>query len=351
MTPAPGALLALLSALLFGASTPFAKLLLDQVDPWMLAGILYLGSGAGLLLVEGARRLGGLKGGREARLRGIQWGWLALAILFGGVLAPGLLMYGLAGASAAAAALLLNLEAIFTALLAWFVFGESFDRRIALGMAAISAGALVLSWPGQAAAGHPTAVLAIAGACLAWAIDNNVTRKVALTDPVQIAWPKGCAAGLVNVVIALSAGSTLPPARSALASALVGFLGYGVSLVLFVRALRDIGAARTGAYFSLAPFFGALLAVLLFGQELSLSLVMAAVLMGAGVWLHLTEHHTHAHGHAALEHEHAHVHDAHHEHAHDGGEPAGEPHSHRHRHRTLRHRHPHYPDPHHDHPH
>ena len=191
MTPAPGALLALVSALLFGASTPFAKLLLDQVDPWMLAGILYLGSGAGLLLVEGARRLGGRRVGREARLRGTQWGWLALAILFGGVLAPGLLMHGLAGTSAAAAALLLNLEAIFTALLAWFVFGEHFDRRIALGMAAISAGALVLSWPGQAAAGRPTAVLAIAGACLAWAIDNNLTRKVALTDPVQIAWPKG----------------------------------------------------------------------------------------------------------------------------------------------------------------
>jgi drug/metabolite transporter (DMT)-like permease len=351
MRAAPGPILALVSALLFGASTPLAKLLLRDMEPWLLAGILYLGSGAGLLLVDGARRLAGPAHRREAKVHGTQWIWLALAILFGGVLAPGLLMYGLAGTSAAAAALLLNLEAIFTAVLAWFVVGENFDRRIAAGFGSIALGAVVLSWPGGSAAGSVTAILAITGACLAWAIDNNLTRKVSLTDPVQVAWPKGCVAGVANVAIALSSGSSLPSGGSALGAGLVGFLGYGVSLVFFVRALRDLGAARTGAYFSLAPFFGAVLSVVLFRQDLSPQLVIAALLMAVGVWLHLTEHHDHEHEHAGLDHEHIHAHEEHHAHAHDRNEPSGEPHSHRHEHAPLRHRHPHYPDTHHHHPH
>jgi drug/metabolite transporter (DMT)-like permease len=346
-------ILALASALLFGASTPLAKLLLRDIDPWLLAGILYLGSGAGLLVADGVRRRRGhaSRHRREAPLRGAQWMWLAIAILFGGVIAPGLLMYGLAGISAAAAALLLNLEGIFTALLAWFVFGENFDRRIAAGMGVIALGAVVLSWPGGGAAGSATAIVAIAGACLAWAIDNNVTRKVSLSDPVQVAWPKGCAAGLANVAIAMSGGSALPSAPTALLAALVGFLGYGVSLVLFVRALRDLGAARTGAYFALAPFFGAVLAVALFREERSPQLMVAALLMGLGVWLHLTERHDHAHEHLPRSHEHAHTHDEHHRHGHEGREPAAEPHSHPHWHAPLLHRHPHYPDTHHHHPH
>jgi drug/metabolite transporter (DMT)-like permease len=351
MRPAHGVMLALVSALLFGASTPLAKLLLHDMGPWLLAGILYLGSGAGLLLFDGARRLAGTLHRREAKLHGTQWIWLALAILFGGVLAPGLLMYGLARTSAAAATLLLNLEAIFTVLLAWFVFGENFERRIALGMGLIALGAVVLSWPGGSAGGSLTASLAVTAACLAWGIDNNLTRKVSLTDPVQVAWPKGCVAGITNVAIALSSGSAVASAGSALFAGLLGFLGYGVSLVLFVRALRDLGAARTSAYFSLAPFFGAVLSVVLFRQELSPQLVIAAPLMGLGVWLHLTERHDHEHEHLPLEHEHAHAHEEHHQHAHDGDEPPGEPHSHRHGHPPLRHRHLHYPDTHHHHPH
>jgi drug/metabolite transporter (DMT)-like permease len=348
---ATGATLALLSAALFGASTPLAKMLLRDVDPLLLAGVLYLGSGAGLFLLQGARRLGRPGAPGEAPLRGGQWRWLALAILFGGVVAPGLLMYGLAGTSAAATALLLTLEPIFTVLLAWLVFGEGVDRRIALGMAAIAAGALVLSWQGRSATGRPVALMAIAAACLLWAIDNNFTRKVSLTDPVRIASLKGCAAGVVNVAVALSAGAVLPSAARISAAAVLGLLGYGVSLVLFVRALREIGAARTGAYFSLAPFFGASLSVGLFAEELSGQLLAAGLLMGAGVWLHLTERHDHEHGHPEVDHDHSHAHDEHHRHAHAGGEPAGEPHAHRHRHGPLIHRHPHFPDIHHQHPH
>src|SRR5262245_27141129 len=218
-------------------------------------------------------------------------------------------------------------------------------------MAAIAAGAIVLSWQGSAAAGQPVAMLAIALACLGWAIDNNLTRKVALTDPVQIAGIRGAVAGLVNVAVAFWAGASVPSLRNAGAAAVVGLVGYGVSLVLFVGALREIGAARTGAYFSLAPFAGAILSVTLLGEKLTLQLVSAGLMMGAGLWLHLTEHHEHDHLHPELDHDHAHVHDEHHGHEHDAPEPAAEPHAHRHRHGALTHRHPHFPDVHHEHLH
>ena len=256
MSAPSGAVPALVSAALFGASTPLAKLLLDGIDPLLLAGLLYLGSGIGLSLVQMVGRLRRRSALGEAPLRGRQWLWLGLAIVFGGVAAPGLLMYGLATTSAAAAALLLNLEPIFTVLLAWLVFGEAIGARIALGMTAIAAGRagpLLAVWRrgGQSRCprGHRPA-------CLGWAVDNNLTRKIALTDPVQIAALKGAVAGVVNVGLALSAGASVPSAGKIGAAALVGLVGYGASLVLFVRALRAAGAARTGAYFSLAPFFG-----------------------------------------------------------------------------------------------
>ena len=345
-----GPTLALVSAALFGASTPLAKVLLRDVDPLLLAGLLYLGSGAGLLVLQGARRLA-RRDAHEAPLRGRQWLWLALAILLGGITAPALLMYGLSGASAAATALLLNLEPVLTVLLAWLVLGEGMGARIAVGMATIGGGALALSWPGPHATGHPMALLAIAAACLAWAIDNNLTRTVSLADPVRIAALKGGVAGAVNAVIALAAGARWPSPTTIAAAAVLGLFAYGISLVLFVRALREVGAARTGAYFSLAPFFGAVLSVILFRGELSWPLAVAGLGMAVGVWLHLTERHAHDHRHLDADHDHAHVHDAHHRHAHTGREPAGEPHAHPHRHGPLVHGHAHFPDVHHLHPH
>jgi drug/metabolite transporter (DMT)-like permease len=343
--------LALLSAALFGASTPFAKLLLRDVDPWMLAGILYLGSGLGLIGVRLAGRWVAGSRRQEPSLRGGGWLWLALAIASGGVIGPVLLMVGLSRTPAASAALLLNLEGVLTALLAWFVFRENVDRRVALGMAAIVAGGAVLVGGRAGGPGELLGSLAIAGACLAWAIDNNLTRKVSLTDPVQIAVLKGCAAGAVNVAIALGLGAALPRPAALIAAAVVGFGGYGVSLVLFVTALRHIGTARTGAYFSVAPFFGGLLGVILLREELTARLAAAGALMAVGVWLHLTERHEHGHEHEGLAHEHRHVHDEHHQHAHDGTEAPGEPHSHWHVHTGLRHAHAHFPDIHHRHPH
>jgi drug/metabolite transporter (DMT)-like permease len=346
--PAPGlpagVSAALLAAALFGAGTPLAKALVASVGPWMLAGLLYLGSGFGLTLLRVVRRA------PSAHLEPGEWPWLASAVLAGGVVGPVLLMFGLAGMPASGASLLLNAEGVFTALLAWFAFKENFDRRIALGMLAIVAGAVVLSWPGEAQFGALWPALAVLGACLAWGVDNNLTRKVALADATWVAMVKGLAAGSVNLVIALTLDANLPSFGVLAGSALLGFFSYGVSLTLFVVALRHLGTARTGAYFSVAPFFGAVLAVLLLGETVTPALLVAGALMALGVWLHLSERHVHAHVHDVLEHEHEHEHDVNHEHhAPDDDHPVR--HAHRHKHEPMKHAHEHFPDAHHRHSH
>jgi drug/metabolite transporter (DMT)-like permease len=339
-----GIVMALLSAGLFGASTPLAKALVDASDPWLLAGLLYLGAGLGLGLLRLVRGPGG-----EAAMTRADLPWLALVVLSGGVAGPLCLMLGLTRTDAATAALMLNLESVATLALAWIAFRENVDRRLLLGAAAIVAGSVVLSWQGAARLDPGAGWIALA--CLAWGIDNNLTRKLSAADPVQIALVKGLVAGSVNLTLALAAGAARPGAGTVAAAGLVGFLGYGLSLVLFVLALRHLGAARTGAYFATAPFVGAGLAVAGFGAPLTLSLLAGAALMGLGLWVHLTEAHDHLHAHGEMAHDHRHVHDAHHRHDHPPGTDPGEPHSHWHRHEALTHRHPHYPDLHHRHDH
>lgn len=340
-----GILYAFVAAALFGASTPLAKALLGNgVDPWLLAGLLYCGSGFGLGIAYLFRSRKA-----EASLRRADLPWLALVVLCGGVAGPVLLMFGLARTSAASASLLLNLEGLATMAIAWCVFRESVDRRLLLGAFAILSGAMVLSYHGATAFGSGT--LAIIAACVCWGIDNNLTRKLSAGDPWQIAAAKGLVAGVVNVSLAMTQGAQWPSASHWFEAMAIGFLGYGVSVVAFVLALRQLGAARTGAYFSTAPFIGALVAVLLLGESVTAPLLVAAVLMGIGVYLHLVEHHEHEHTHDSLEHEHRHVHDEHHQHVHDPADPPGEPHSHLHRHAPLTHRHAHYPDIHHRHGH
>ncbi|MGH1588572.1 DMT family transporter [Methylobacterium phyllosphaerae] len=343
----PGVPLALLSAVLFGASAPVAKLLLGVMPPQLLAGLLYLGAGSGLAAEYGARATLGVSA-PEAPLRRHDLPWLAAVVLFGGLAGPLLLMLGLARTSAASGSLLLNLEGLATMLIAWVVFRENVDRRLLLGAFAILMGAVVLSWNGENVRLDAGAAL-IAAACLAWGIDNNLTRKLSSADPVVTATIKGLVAGSVNVALALLLGATVPPIATIGAAAVVGFLGVGVSLVLFMLALRHLGAARTGAYFSLAPFIGAVIAVALLREPVTIQVVVAGLLMGIGLWLHLAERHEHEHVHEVMEHEHIHVHDEHHQHEHDG--PVMEPHSHWHRHKPLRHTHPHYPDLHHQHGH
>ncbi len=338
-----GVLAALAAALLFGASAPAAKLLLDGTDPWLLAGLLYAGAGLGLALYRRARRAPGV------RLASGDWRWFAGAIVAGGIVAPVLLMAGLSAMPASGASLLLNAESVFTALLAWIVFRENVDRRVAAGMAVIAAGAVVLSWPGTGPDfGALWPSLAVLAACLLWAVDNNLARRVSYADATWLAMAKGLVAGSVNLLLALVVRGEVLPAPGVVAAAmLTGCAAYGVSLSLFVYGLRTLGAARTGAYFSVAPFFGAVLAVALLGEDVTGQLLAAGALMAVGVWLHLTERHQHAHRHEALEHAHP-------------PEP-GDPHDSsaqpvpgdpvRHRHPPARHEHPHYPDLHHRHPH
>jgi drug/metabolite transporter (DMT)-like permease len=332
---------------LFGASAPLSKWLLGSVDPWLLAGILYLGAGIGLALVHWGRPLIGLER-VETPLSRSDLPWLAAVVAFGGVMAPPFLMLGLSLTTASSASLLINLEALATMLIAWLVFRENVDRRLVIGALAILVGAVVLSFDGGGFELDPGG-LWIAAACLCWGIDNNLTRKLSSADPVQIAMIKGLAAGGTNVLLALFLGASLPPIFVVGTGAIVGFLGIGVSLVMFMLGLRHLGTARTGAYFSLAPFIGALIAVIGFGDPVTLSLVVAALLMGFGLWLHLSERHEHDHVHDPIKHDHLHSHDDHHSHDHDG--PVTEPHAHWHRHAPLRHKHPHYPDLHHRHGH
>ncbi|MEB0224259.1 DMT family transporter [Pseudomonas sp. 10S4] len=339
---------ALGAAALFGASTPLAKLLGLNVSPILLAGLLYLGSGVGLTIVRLIRD----RGWQPSGLKSSEWPWLIGAIAFGGVLGPVALMFGLTMTSGATASLMLNLESVLTAVLAWLVFKENADRRIVAGMLAIVAGGLLLAWPqGSAQTLGWIGPLAVALACACWAVDNNLTRKVSASDALFIAGIKGLIAGLVNCSLALLLGAKLPQFNVLGPTLIVGFLGYGISLVLFVLALRGLGTARTGAYFSTAPFLGAAIAILLLGEPVTLTFWAAALLMGLGVWIHLTESHGHDHQHEALQHGHRHVHDEHHQHEHPFEWDGTEPHSHEHEHTPMRHSHPHFPDIHHRHRH
>lgn len=340
----PGVPAALGAALLFGAGTPLAKWLLIDVGPWLLAGLLYTGSGIGLTLY---RRLVRAPAVRLSRSDVI---WFAAAILAGGIIGPVLLMIGLTGMPASAASLLLNAESVFTALLAWFAFKENVDRRIALGMAAIVAGAVVLSWPGQSGFAGMWPTLSILGACFAWGVDNNLTRKISHSDATWIAATKGLVSGTVNLVFAFLLGASMPSMPTMAGAMMVGLLAYGISLALFVIGLRHLGTARTGAYFSVAPFFGTLLAVML-GEEMTTTLVIAGILMALGIWLHLTERHEHEHSHKMVRHDHVHTHDDHHQHKHDIAVKPRTKHRHLHWHQPLTHIHSHFPDTHHRHNH
>lgn len=334
----------LLAAVLFGAATPLAKLLLHDTSPWLLAGLLYTGSGLGLGAYRVARR------GSRVHLPVADRLPLAGAVFFGGLLAPVLLLIGLDRIPASGASLLLNAEGVFTAALAWLVFRENVNRRVAAGMLAIVVGAVILTVTRGVDLGSLWPSLAVLGACACWGLDNNLTRKVALNDATWLAAVKGGVAGPVNLALALATGASLPEVPQAAESMVIGFFAYGVSLVLFIVALREVGAARAGAYFSVAPFFGGLLAVLM-GERLTISLLVAGALMALGVWLHLAERHEHEHDHPVRTHDHPHTHDEHHEHTHDEAPTAGTAHTHEHSHDELIHEHGHYPDSHHRHTH
>lgn len=345
-----GYLYAIFAAILFGASTPLAKIILENQNPILIAGILYFGAGVGLGISFILRNII-VKNRSESNLKFQDCKWLLGTIVFGGIFGPLFLMKGLLISDAASTSLLLNMEGVLTAGLAWFVFKEHFDRRIALGMLSIIAGGMILSWKGSFNVAHLSGPIFIILACLSWGIDNNLTRKISSTDPMQIAIIKSLAAGSINILIALMFNAKTPTAYEIIFTSFIGFLGYGASLLFFIISLRHIGTARTGAYFSIAPFIGTAIAILFLGEHLTIQMTIASALMGFGIWLHLTEKHIHEHIHGEIEHEHKHIHDEHHQHTHLQGDPVDVPHSHWHKHKIMKHSHKHFPDLHHDHKH
>jgi drug/metabolite transporter (DMT)-like permease len=347
----PAILYALASAALFGISTPAAKVLLGGINPFILAGLLYCGAGIGVAILRRFARSSLRSNAQQVALNRHDIPWLAGAIAAGGIVGPLLLMLGLTQTDAATASLLLALEGAATALIAWFIFHENFDRRIALGMVCIIVGAMILAWSGEPSLHNAIGPLAIVCACCAWGLDNNLTRKVSLADPLQIVELKGLIAGPLNLLIGIWAGGAITLSPTLLLAGITGFLGYGLSLVLYVVALRHLGAARTGAYFSTAPFIGAVVSVIALGESVTLGLVIGGAIMGIGIWLHVTERHEHEHIHESVAHTHPHSHDEHHQHEHRPEDPAGEPHTHWHEHRPIKHTHPHVPDMHHAHRH
>lgn len=338
----------LLAAMLFGASAPLAKMLLAEAPPLMLAALFYLGAGAGL---AGWRLVGLVMGraSREARLRGHDIGLMAAIVVSGGLIGPVLMLLGLEHLSATAGALMLNLEAPLTILLAVTFFGDYLGRAGFIGAGLVLLGAPILGYQTGGLAGNFVGVAAIAGACLSWALDNNLTQLLSSRDPVAVAWIKSLAAGGLTLTLALAAGERIPATSITLAAIAVGAVSYGASLVCAILAMREMGAAREAAYFATAPFVGALMAMALFVTAPSGAQAAAALLMVAGITLLLAQRHIHEHAHPALEHDHLHLHDEHHRHQHVG--PVVVPHSHPHRHEPLVHSHPHLPDIHHRHGH
>ena len=340
---ARGICLGLLAAALFGASIPVTKMLAAEADPLVLAGLLYLGAGAALALLRAVRT------GAEARLRRSDAPWLLGIVAAGAIAGPVLLVVGLRRLPGVPAALLLNLEAPLTAVLAVAAFGEHLSPRGWAAVAVLAGGAVTLAAGPGAFRLDGAGAAALVLACLAWALDTNLTQRLSLRDPVALVRFKGLAGGACTLLVGLALGASLPAPREIAAALAVGALGYGASIVWHVRAMRVLGAARQSALFATAPFAGALLAVPLFREQFTLREGLAAALMACGIALLVREQHSHFHVHEPIEHEHLHVHDEHHRHAHPG--PEAEPHSHVHRHERVEHEHPHASDLHHHHKH
>ncbi len=339
---------ALLAATLFGISTPLAKILVGDLSPVFLVAFLYLGTALGMFLIRTLSKSGFRSQTRQAEIRIPDVPWLMLAILAGGLIAPILLMSSLKITPAATASLLLNFEGVTTMLIAFAVFREQVGKRIWIALGIITLASILLSWNPDASFGLSVGAAGILLACVFWGIDNNSTRNISGKDPLAIVALKGFFAGTIALVIAFLGSNHLPGISLILAAMLLGFFCYGVSMVLFIRALRDLGAARTGAYFSIAPFIGAALSFLIFREYPDIPIVIAFGLMIAGALVLATERHTHQHHHIPIEHEHLHHHpEEHHKHDHD--ETEGGDHSHPHVHEPLDHDHPHTPDIHHRH--
>ena len=349
-------LTALAAAALFGISAPLSKILLSpsalgEVAPVPMASLLYLGSGLTALVLLSLQRRDATAS--EARLQRGDVPWLVGALLAGGVAAPIVLMFSLRVTPGATASLLLNFEGVATTVIAALAFREAVGRRVWGAMGLVTIAGIVLSWETGGGLGVSLGALGILGACVLWGVDNNLTRNISAKNPLTIVAGKGLGAGAFSLLLALLVGQPLPGLGAALGALLLGGVSYGVGITLYILALRDLGAARTSAIYSSAPFIGALVAFPLLGEAVEARFVVALVLMLAGTALLVTERHSHDHHHGFLTHEHRHRHDdAHHDHDHgDDGIPPSGRHAHPHDHLPQRHEHPHTPDLHHRHAH
>jgi drug/metabolite transporter (DMT)-like permease len=341
---------AFIAALLFGASAPLAKLLLGEVEPIPLAAFLYLGSGIGLLVIKICQRINRRSAGQEAQIKKYDFLWLAGAILAGGVAAPVTMLFSLQKTPAATASLLLNFEGVATTLIAALAFKESISRRAWWAIALITLSGILLSINRNASRGLSLGALGIMAACIFWGIDNNFTRNISAKDPLMIVTLKGLVAGSFSLGMAIILGHQLPALGVILGAMILGSLSYGLSIVLFIHAMRGLGAARTSALFGTAPLAGMILSFLLFREFPNWMFMTAFPLMVIGTLFLLSEEHEHLHIHEDTIHEHAHVHDdGHHEHDHEG--EYAQKHSHLHKHDESAHEHHHMPDLHHRHRH
>jgi drug/metabolite transporter (DMT)-like permease len=339
----PFILQALLAALFFGASAPLSKLLLGEVPPVLMAAFLYLGSGTGISLVKLSQKM--TSNQKEAGIRRPDVGWLAGAIIAGGIIAPIVLMVSLQVTPASTASLLLNFEGVATTLIALLFFRESISRRAFAAIFAITLASIFLSLnPQSTNYRFSLGALGILLACTLWGLDNNFTRNISAKDPLTIVAWKGLVAGTFSLILGLSLGQELPALRSILGILLLGFISYGLSTMLFIYSMRGLGASRTSALYGTAPLAGVILSILIFHDPITWSFILAAILMVAGALMLSSEEHAHFHIHMPVVHEHRHTHDEFHEH--DTDEVT---HSHEHEHPLTEHEHGHMPDIHHRH--
>jgi drug/metabolite transporter (DMT)-like permease len=347
------AIQAILAAALFGISTPLAKVLLGNMEPVSLASFLYLGSGIGLSLLLLFKRLLSKQAKNEASLSRKDIPWLVGAIAFGGISAPIISMISLQRTPASTASLLLNFESVATTLIALLVFKENIGRRVGVAVAAITISSIILSWDFSNHWGISLGSLGIILACVCWGIDNNLTRSISSKNPYSIVALKGIGAGLFSLCLSLFGGNSLPQLKIALLAMLLGFFSYGLSIVLFVLAMRNLGSARTSAFFGAAPFIGALTSFIIFRSTPDLMFIVALPIMLFGTVLLLKDKHAHLHVHAPVVHEHKHTHnDGHHCHTHDEIPDCMDIcHLHVHAHEPIEHSHPHMPDINHRHGH
>jgi drug/metabolite transporter (DMT)-like permease len=340
----------MISAALFGISPTIAKLLVTEMPPVALAGFLYLGAFIGLFLFTLLKKVTSMKAQPKAPpLEKKDLPWLAGAIFAGGVVAPITLMTGLTMVSGYATSLLLNLEGVATAIIAVLAFNEYAGRRLWVALLFMTFSGIMLAWSPDQGVINMAGLLLIVLAMVCWGIDNNLTQRISNKDPTQIAQLKGIIAGTASLSLAVIIGLHIPLDATVLFALILGAFSYGLSLVLFIKALEGMGSSRTGAFFSFGPFIGAVASILILGESITWLMLTAAALMIVGVWLMLTERHGHLHRHEGMTHTHIHEPDPHHQHVHPEGQE--EQHSHQHAHEEVVHSHVHWPDQHHRHDH